>query len=290
MWPWTRPSVPLPERRRDGSAWPLVSIVMPSFNQGPYLEQALRSVLLQGYPRLELIVVDGGSTDDSLAVLSRYEPWLKQWVSAPDSGPADALNTGFGFASGDVFGVLNADDFYLPGCLARVIEEFAAHPSVDVVSGHGYFAKPSGELGVPTFSDRWNSRRFRYGTCVLVQQSTFFRRQAFERTAGFQRENRMCWDMELWADMAATGARFHAMNAFVAAFRLHAQSISGRPDLRPSRRQTAHAVRARVAGRPASAFYHACHYWHRLLKFSRHPARTLRQRVFFYSTLKRWSI
>ena len=179
IWPWTRGSRPLPEKMPDGQPWPLISIVTPSFNQGQFLEQAIRSVLLQGYPRLELIVVDGGSTDGSVETIAQYETWLKHWVSERDAGPASALNKGFAFASGDILGFLNADDFYLPGCFARVAEEFDARHSADIVSGHGYFAKPSGELGMPTYSDRWSLTRFRYGTCVLVQQSTFFRRSVF---------------------------------------------------------------------------------------------------------------
>jgi glycosyltransferase involved in cell wall biosynthesis len=144
----------------DGHPWPRISIVMPSFNHGEFLEHAIRSILLQGYPRLELMVIDGGSRDDSLELIARYEPWLRYWVSEPDSGPANALNKGFGLASGDILGFLNADDFYLPECLAKVAEEFRLHPESDVVSGHGYFAKASGELGMPTFSDRWSLTRF----------------------------------------------------------------------------------------------------------------------------------
>ena len=228
IWPWTRDSWPLSTTMPDGEPWPLISIVTPSFNQGRFLEQSIRSVLLQGYPRLELIVVDGCSSDDSIKTIARYDTWIKHWVSEPDRGPAEALNKGFAAASGDIFGFLNADDFYLPGCLEKVAAAFHAHPSADLVSGHGYFAKVSGELGMRTFSDRWNLILIRYGACVLVQQATFFRRTAFEKTNGFKQDTSTCWDMELWADMALAGSTFHSVDEFMAAFRLHTESYYGR--------------------------------------------------------------
>jgi glycosyltransferase involved in cell wall biosynthesis len=290
IWPWTRGSPVLPSTLPDGSAWPLISIVTPSFNQAEFLEQAIRSVLLQGYPRLELIVIDGGSTDGTLATIAQYERWLKYWVSERDEGPANALNKGFRFASGDILGFLNADDFYLPECLAKVAKAFHEQPSADVVSGHGYFAKASGELGMPTFSDRWSFQRFRYGACILVQQATFFRRNVFEQVNGFREHANTCWDMELWADMALAGATFHSMDEFMAAFRLHAGSITGSAEMRDRRLQDARHVLEQLRGRPETSADRLLHYVHRAIKFSTHPGRTLRQRLFFYSTLKRWSL
>jgi glycosyltransferase involved in cell wall biosynthesis len=269
---------------------PLISIVTPSFNQRQFLEQAIQSVLTQRYPAIELIVMDGGSTDGTLEVLKKHAPRLKHWVSEPDRGPADALNRGFTFASGDILGVINADDFYLPDAFGRVAQEFAADPSADVVSGHGYFANMNGELGRPTFSDHWNLTRFSYGACVLVQQATFFRRPAFERAGGFRDSGRLCWDMELWADLARRGARFKTVEAFLAAFRLHGASITGAADLRSRRRADARAVMAEMRGRPENQIDRCLHVLHRALKFSGHPVRTIQQRAFFWSILKRWSL
>ncbi|MEQ1729011.1 MAG: glycosyltransferase family 2 protein [Vicinamibacterales bacterium] len=237
IWPWTRASRALPDTMDDGRPWPLISIVTPAYNQGEYLEQAIRSVLLQGYPRIELIVMDGGSTDSTLEVLERYEPWLKHWVSKRDTGPASALNEGFGFASGEIYGFLNADDFLLEGCLARVAKEFAAHPEADVVSGHGYFAKPDGALGMPTYSDSWSLARFRYGACILLQPATFFTGAMFTKVHGFRERSSTVWDMELWADMA------EAERLFVARQPAHAH-IARRRLLRAERHLTErqHAV------------------------------------------------
>lgn len=290
IWPWTRAARPLPDRMPDGLPWPLISVVMPALNQGAYLEEAIRSVLLQGYPRIELIVVDGGSTDGTLDVLARYEPWLKYWVSEQDRGPASALNKGFAMASGDLFAFLNADDFFLQGCLATAAQVLSEDRNVDVVSGHGYFATQSSELGIPTYSDAWNLTRFAYGACVLLQPATVFRRAIFEKAGGFRERRSTCWDMALWADMARAGARFRTVNAFLAAFRLHAQSITGSAALRAQRMRDSVVVMEELRGRPETATDRALRILHRALKFSRHPRRTLSQRLFFRSTLHRWSL
>jgi glycosyltransferase involved in cell wall biosynthesis len=125
-WPWTEESPAVPARLPDGSEWPLVSIVTPSFNQGAFIEETLRSVLLQNYPNLEYIVIDGGSVDDTAEVLRRYEPFLDHVVSEPDGGHADGLNKGMRRATGSILAFINSDDFYLPGTLASVAGDHRA--------------------------------------------------------------------------------------------------------------------------------------------------------------------
>ena len=289
-WPWTEASPMLPDTAPDERRWPRISIVTPSFNQGTFLEASVRSVLLQGYPNLELIVVDGGSTDGSVETIARYAPWLTRWVSEADGGPAHALNKGFRLATGEILGFLNADDFYLPGGLAKVAREFRMYPQADVVSGHGYLATTTGQLGVPIFSDPWNVRRFEYGTCVFVQQSTFFRRRSFEAAGGFNEQMRTSWDMQLWGDLARSGASFHGFDEFVAAFRLHKDSITGSAALRAQRLQDTRAIIRTFRGRQEAPRDQFFEWMHRLRKFCGHPRRTLQQRAFLYSTLKRWSM
>ncbi|MEQ1898876.1 MAG: glycosyltransferase family 2 protein [Vicinamibacterales bacterium] len=280
----------MPDTMPDGRPWPRLSIVSPSFNQGAFIEAAIRSILLQGYPRLELIVIDGGSTDGSVEIIRKYEPWLTVWRSEPDEGPAHALNKGFALATGEIVGFLNTDDFYLPWSLTRMAREFRRYPTADVISGHGYHAGPSGELGAAIFSDRWDAWRFAYGACVLIQQATFFRRRAFAETDGFNQQLRTSWDMELWADMARNGARFHACNEFLAVFRLHADSITGSLELSRQCRKDVETILRRVRGRPETAIDDALTLVQRFWKFLAHPGRTVSQRLFLHETLGRWSL
>jgi GT2 family glycosyltransferase len=127
-WPWTD-SEEVPAFPDRAGGWPRITIVTPSFNQGRYLEETIRSVLLQGYPELEYIVIDGGSTDSSVEILRRYEGWLAHWVSERDSGQTVAINKGFARAGGKIHGYLNSDDAYRPNAFARVAAAFLHDPN-----------------------------------------------------------------------------------------------------------------------------------------------------------------
>ncbi len=122
-WPWTEQSPPLPDARPDGHPWLRLSIVTPSYNQGEFIEEAIRSVLLQGYPNLEYIVMDGGSTDNSVEIIEKYSPWLAYWVSEEDRGQSHAINKGFTLATGEIMGWLNSDDVYQKGAIGVVARE-----------------------------------------------------------------------------------------------------------------------------------------------------------------------
>src|SRR3989337_2410796 len=112
---------------------PLVSIVTPSFNQAPFLEQTIRSVLDQDYPRVEYIVIDGGSMDGSQEIIRRYQDRLAYWASETDLGQTDAVNKGFGVARGDVFAWLNSDDTYLPGAIGEAVAYLQDHREIGMV-------------------------------------------------------------------------------------------------------------------------------------------------------------
>jgi GT2 family glycosyltransferase len=129
-WPWTQESDPT----LGSSSLPRISVVTPSFNQAEFLEETLRSILLQAYPDLELIVMDGGSTDGSVEIIQRYAPWLSFWTSGPDRGQSHAINSGFTRATGDVFAWLNSDDIYCPNALRVVGQTLIRHP-MSIVAG-----------------------------------------------------------------------------------------------------------------------------------------------------------
>jgi glycosyltransferase involved in cell wall biosynthesis len=125
----------LPATLPGGEPWPRITIVTPSFNQGHFLEETLRSVLLQGYPNLEYFVIDGGSRDQSVDIIRRYEPWLSGWVSEKDRGQSHAINKGFERATGDLITFQNSDDIYLPEALSDAALRWAARRDAGIVVG-----------------------------------------------------------------------------------------------------------------------------------------------------------
>lgn len=127
-WPWTEATPVNVYAPAPPAGWPRISIVCPSFRQGRYIEETIRSVLLQNYPAFDFIVIDGGSDDETVAILKKYAPWLAYWESAPDRGQAHALNKGFARATGEIHGWINSDDYYLPGAFAALGQAFRAAP------------------------------------------------------------------------------------------------------------------------------------------------------------------
>lgn len=134
-WPWTQESQQLPDAMADGVPWPKISIVTPSYNQGRFIEEAIRSVLLQGYPDLEYIIIDGGSTDQSVEIIKKYEPWLAYWESEPDRGQSHAINKGLLKSTGRLFNWHNSDDVLTPNSLATMASAIIKYPQAGYVHG-----------------------------------------------------------------------------------------------------------------------------------------------------------
>ena len=132
-WPWTEETPPAAPNMLDGGAWPKISIITPSYNQAQYLEETLRSILLQGYPNLEYIVMDGGG-DDSVSIIRKYAPWLGYWTCDANRGQANAINQGIARMTGELFNWVNSDDLLMPGALLRVAAEHAAQPDA-IIAG-----------------------------------------------------------------------------------------------------------------------------------------------------------
>jgi glycosyltransferase involved in cell wall biosynthesis len=201
---------------------PAISVVTPSYNQGRFLEQTIRSVLDQDYPRLEYAVQDGGSGDESAAVLEKYRDKLVHAESRKDKGQANAINLGFAHATrGEVMAYLNSDDLLLPGSLNYVAAYFAAHPDVDVVYGHRVIIDPDGkEVG------RWvlpgHSDRMLVWADYVPQETMFWRRRIWDKAGGRIDEGfQFALDWDLLLRFRAAGAKFVRLPRFLGAFRVH---------------------------------------------------------------------
>src|SRR5581483_6599545 len=160
---------------------PTISIVTPSFNQAEFLEETIQSVLGQGYPRLEYIIIDGGSTDGSVEIIKRFANQLTYWVSAPDGGLYNAVNIGFQHATGDLRGWLNSDDFYFPGTLSYVAAQLNP-ANAELLFGNAFhFKQGSAEnwgSDVVAESQRVQLQYYDY----IIQPATFWTRAAWDKT------------------------------------------------------------------------------------------------------------
>jgi glycosyltransferase involved in cell wall biosynthesis len=203
-----------------------ISIVTISFNQGRYLERAIRSVVEQDYPNIEYIVVDPGSTDESRNIIERYRSQISKVILEPDGGPADGLNKGFAAATGEVFGYINADDAYLPGTIRKIVPALQARPKVDVIYGHSYIVDGDGRVVRRSRSTPFDLHGYAYGRVLVMQQSTFFRREAFQKAGGFNEGNRITWDGELLVDMALSGSQFALIDEYWSIFAVYPGSIT----------------------------------------------------------------
>ena len=165
------------------SVVPKISIVTPSYNQSVFLERTLKSVLEQSYPDLEYLVQDGGSTDDTVTVLKRYDDRLTGWTSCADKGQANAINIGFSKSSGEIMAWLNSDDILLPGTLFYVADYFTRHPDVDVVYGHRILIDENdqdiGRWMMPPHDDQVIS-----WADFIPQETMFWRRRIWEKAGG----------------------------------------------------------------------------------------------------------
>jgi GT2 family glycosyltransferase len=207
---------------------PVLSIITPTRNQGAFIERTLRSVLDQGYTRLEYIVQDGGSEDETLDILGRYRRQLGHIDSGKDNGIGQGLNRGFEHATGDILAYLNSDDLLLKGSLHFVAAFFAEHPDIDVVYGHRLIVDSRGdEVGrwvLPLHDDAvmpWVD--------YIPQETLFWRRQIWERVGSQIDESfRFAVDWELLLRFRQAGARFARLPRFLGAFRVHADQKTSR--------------------------------------------------------------
>jgi glycosyltransferase involved in cell wall biosynthesis len=201
---------------------PWISIVTPSFNQGEFLEQTIRSVVSQDYPNVEYIIMDGGSTDESLEIITRYQDRLAYWESVPDRGQSHAINKGFSRATGQILGWLNSDDWLEPGALRRVAEEAARYPEVGAFVGEAHVVDPAGNLvlqkkpGELTFDAfcRWLDGDF------FMQPACFFSRSAWNASGPLDENLHIALDLDLWLRMIRR-VPFRPIDRWLATARRH---------------------------------------------------------------------
>lgn len=218
-WPWTETSDPLPPTMPDGSKWPKFSVVTPSFNQGQYLEETIRSVLLQNYPNLEYFVMDGGSKDGSVEIIKKYEPWLTYWVSEADAGQSAAINKGLNLGTGDIFAWLNSDDFYSPNMLSHAAIYLALHPEVGMIFGDRSVVDENSKIVqyIRYFSFfRWQLRYM----SGIPQESAFFRAEIFRKAGQLDEHLQYAMDFDLWWRLSKI-TKFKHVHEIVGNYRNH---------------------------------------------------------------------
>ena len=223
-WPWT---VETPASSNSIRNWPRITVVTPSFNQGQFLEETIRSVLLQGFCDLEYIIIDGGSADDSVEIIRKYEPWLRYWVSEKDAGQAQAINKGLKRSSGELLAWLNSDDCYLQGALHAVATRWLQEPEVDLLHGRcrlvGQQGETVGELSgsitrfeeiIDLWDIWWAKRNF-------VQPEVFWTNRVKRKIGLLEESLHWVMDYEYWLRVLRAGGKVAFVDAQLASFRLH---------------------------------------------------------------------
>ncbi len=228
-WPWNEETPT--ELYKDHKEWPKISIVTPSYNQGMFVEETLRSVLLQNYPNLEYIVIDGGSLDKSKSIIQAYDPWLTHWVSEKDNGQSDAINKGLMYCNGEIFNWINSDDLYTPGALYQVGKAYLEN-EFDVYAAYSHHFKwVSRKITFP--NDRIPILKTLEKTIAYhyySQVGTFYKKSIFTDFGGVNEEKRYVMDVDLWLKYLLRKGTLKDVvlsEELVALFRIHDLSKTG---------------------------------------------------------------
>jgi hypothetical protein len=225
-WPWTEETIPLPPTQANGELWPKVTIVTPSYNQGAFIEETIRSVLLQNYPNLEYIVMDGGSTDDTVDILKKYSHWISLWQSEKDKGQSHAINKGFRQASGVLRGYLNSDDLLLRSSLKQVADLAMLDPEKPLLilgdCEFGKLAQYPERTIVPIPPINLVDTICRDGVCP--QPATFWTYSEQISQLEFDEQLNFCMDFDFWCQLVKFGYKPTKLDAPLAFYRYHADA------------------------------------------------------------------
>jgi glycosyltransferase involved in cell wall biosynthesis len=204
-----------------------ISVVIPSFNQGHFIEATLQSIIDQNAGDVEIIVMDGGSTDNTIEILEKYQDHIAFWTSAPDDGQADAINKGFAIAKGDILCWLNSDDIYLPDALRKVRQHFLT-TQADVVYGNKILideqGRKIGERSLSSFLPRWLYESYLCGGFGIYQPAAFWTKRIYQISGPVDKSFRFCMDNDLFNRFVLTKAKFAFLPQQLAGFRIHVNS------------------------------------------------------------------
>jgi glycosyltransferase involved in cell wall biosynthesis len=232
-WPWTEQSEPLPQRMADGSEWPRISIVTPSYNQGQFIEETIRSVLLQGYPNIEYIIIDGGSNDNSLEIIKKYEQHLTYWISEQDQGQSHAINKGWQKSTGDYLAWMNSDDCYLANALNDTVKIFL-ECNCDFIYGPSYGGSSLQDMqivegkGIRDFKLK-TLLKFFYAVENIIPSQSVFVSQPLLTQVGFLDENlHYCMDLDFFARIALTNPQVYRNSTPICFYRTHDMAKTSR--------------------------------------------------------------
>ena len=206
---------------------PLISIVIVNYNYGRFIETAIKSIVEQdGFDRCELIIVDGGSTDNSVEIIKKYEDKIAWWVSEKDQGQSDAFNKGFNKASGKYLTWVNADDIMPNGSLMKIVSELSRHPKCEWFTGNFYRFSDDGKIievaWGPHLLPKWIQTKSQ--PLAVFGPSTFFTKELFDRVGGMKLYQNFLMDSDLWMRFIVRGVKQRRINAFCWAFRMHEDS------------------------------------------------------------------
>jgi len=203
--------------------WPKISIVTPSFNQGQYIEETILSVLSQNYPKLEYIIIDGGSTDETVEIIKKYEQHITYWVSEKDNGQSHAINKGIEKCTGEIFNWLNSDDWYEPDALFAVASAFMKNKNIQFVSGYENHVLENGTIILDKGTYLRNTFEETIEACHIAQPSTFFKFDAIKLVGGVSDNLHYIMDGELWLKLLLLNGNDHfkKIDKTLVNFRLH---------------------------------------------------------------------